>query len=436
MLRRAAQCVIVVAIALRADASALAAARWRSDIDFLVSRLEKVHPNLYFQISRASFAAELTAIKGEVEALTDQEIAFRLQRAVAMIGDAHTQIDIRIAPNTFFPLRLQKFGDGLIVTRTTDDSRAACSLRLVAIDGMDVREAYERVSALISHENDAWLSVGVPQILLRAEVLSFLGIAMARDHARFTFQSGPALIDVDLEPVAAQVVAQTVYAAPAETATTPLYQRSPARNYWWIWDEERRLLYVKYNACAEDASRPFAAFAREVFAFAETHTIERFVVDIRNNEGGNSSVVQPLISGLKQRPSLKGRLYGIIGRETFSAGVTAALDLRDAGAILAGESTGGRPNMYGNVESFVLPASGLNVYHSTKYFRRITNADPVSLEPDVRIDTGVADFFFDRDPVLDFIAPPHGAEAPSPVQSGSGVRRRAVAPQLPPMRCR
>lgn len=233
MLRRATRCLIVIAISVRADARTLAPARWRSDIDFLGSRLERVHPNLYFQISRANFTAELDAIKRDVESLTDQEITFRLQRAVALIGDAHTQVDIRTAPNTFFPLRLQKFGEDLVVTRTTDDSRAACALRLVAIDGMDVREAYERVATLISHENDAWLSVGVPQILLRSEVLQFLSITQAKDRARFTFQNGPTLIDLDLAPVAAQVVAQTVYAPLPETTTTPLYQRASMRDYWW-----------------------------------------------------------------------------------------------------------------------------------------------------------------------------------------------------------
>lgn len=62
------------------------------------------------------------------------------------------------------------------------------------------------------------------------------------------------------------------------------------------------------------------------------------------------------------------------------------------------------------------------------------NDDPVSLEPDVRIDTGVVDFFFDRDPVLDLIAPSNRGDVPAAVSSAP--RRRAVTPQLPPMRCR
>ncbi len=60
--------------------------------------------------------------------------------------------------------------------------------------------------------------------------------------------------------------------------------------------------------------------------------------------------------GIDQR----GKIFVVIGRRTFSSGLLNAHDLAArTRAILIGEPTGGKPNSYGEVESFTLPRSGL-----------------------------------------------------------------------------
>jgi C-terminal processing protease CtpA/Prc len=146
------------------------------------------------------------------------------------------------------------------------------------------------------------------------------------------------------------------------------------------------------------------AFAREVFSFADSNAIRRVVVDLRSNSGGNSEIIKPLLDGLKVRPSLwaKGHLYVLIGDATFSSGVSAVLDLREEfHAILAGESTGGKPNSYGEIKSLALPNSKLTIYYSTKYFQAMRDADPPSVEPDLIVPLSIDDFLTGRDPVLE-----------------------------------
>jgi C-terminal processing protease CtpA/Prc len=101
-------------------------------------------------------------------------------------------------------------------------------------------------------------------------------------------------------------------------------------------------------------------------------------------------------------PQLEGRVYAIIGRQTFSSGMLNAVQLRDAGAILVGEETGGKPNSYGEVRSLQLPNSGLSVYYSTKFIQAsATTGD--SLMPAILVPLSSDDFFARRDPVLDAI---------------------------------
>ncbi len=421
MLRKIACAIALLGAAAAGRASdVVSPAAWRSDIDFLASELEKRHPNLYFQTSRESFGHALDEVKADVETLSDLDITFRLQRAVALIGDAHTWVDINVSPATYFPLRLYRIGGDVYVTKSTPESRGACAMRLAAIDGIGVADVYARVSELVSHENDQHLAARVPQLMVRAELLHFLGVTIAPGRARFTFESGA---DLDLDAVDWRTANDTIFAPYATNAASPLHLRQPALAYWWTYDAARRLLYVKYNACTDDPAHPFSDLAKEVFAFADANRVDRLVVDLRDNGGGNSGVIHPLVFFIKQRAWLRGRVYALIGRDTFSAAVTGAMDLRDAGATLAGEASGGKPNMYGNVTSFTLPASRVRVQYSTKYFRQITDGDPPSLEPDVAVETTMFDFFAQRDLVLDTVAPI--VEMPT---APAGHRRAATPP--------
>jgi hypothetical protein len=78
-----------------------------------------------------------------------------------------------------------------------------------------------------------------------------------------------------------------------------------------------------------------------------------------------------LIEDIASRPWLnrRGKLYVMIGRKTFSAAMTNAIDLhRMTEAILVGEPVGAAPNNWQEVRRFHLPNSGLRVGVSTRYY--------------------------------------------------------------------
>jgi hypothetical protein len=399
--------------------------QWRSDIDFLGSELARRHVNPFTITSRDSFNGQLAAVKAAVPQLTDVDIVIRLQQAVASLGDAHTAIDTNYASLTFFPLVVEPFSDGFFVTRTAPEARNACGAKLIAVDGVAVEEILTRFATLISHENDPWL-LARTAVMLRAENLYATGVTAARDQGRFTFERQGLRFELDLHRISSSDAGQSLY-SPQTGDALPLYRQQSTLNYWYVWDPARRLMYVKYNVCTNDPRKSMEAMASEIFAIADSQTIDRFVVDVRNNAGGNSSVVQPLIDGLAQRPSLRGRVYGVIGRETFSSGLLAAFDLlnRD-GAILIGEPTGGKPNAFGDTLTFSLPVTGVRVTYSTKRFNLVPG-DPRSLDPSMTVAESSSDYFALHDPVLEAVLP-----APAGVtQAGSTPRRRAVAPAQP-----
>jgi hypothetical protein len=114
-------------------------------------------------------------------------------------------------------------------------------------------------------------------------------------------------------------------------------------------------------------------------------------------------VDDPLFAGLERRPAWRspGRLFGLIGGETFSSGLWTADDLRKQGATLVGSPTGGKPNSHGNVRTFLLSNSRIEVSYSTRFFSLAPGADPPSLEPAVPVELTIDDLRTNRDPVLD-----------------------------------
>jgi hypothetical protein len=182
---------------------------------------------------------------------------------------------------------------------------------------------------------------------------------------------------------------------------TPLYQQDRVSKYWFRFLDDSGTLYIQYNNCTDDPSKPFAKFSGKVARTVGERRPKRIVVDLRHNGGGDSRVVAPLVAVLKNQHAA---VFTIIGRNTFSSAFQAARDLKHrAHAVLVGEPTGQKPNTYGEVRTFELPNSRLVVSHSTRYFKLASHGDPPSCAPDHAIDMTSADLQAGRDPIMDWI---------------------------------
>jgi C-terminal processing protease CtpA/Prc len=188
----------------------------------------------------------------------------------------------------------------------------------------------------------------------------------------------------------------------ASGAPLPLHRQRTEDNYWFTVIEDARTLYLQYRRCRH-GPEPFGAFAERVFRQLDQGAVDRLVVDVRHNGGGDSAVDDALVSGLQGRAAWRapGRLFCIIGPATYSSGLWTANDLRQLGAVLVGSPTGGKPNSYGNVQTLTLPNSGIPVNYSTREFRIIQGDDPAWLAPALPAEPTIDDVRAGRDPVLE-----------------------------------
>jgi serine/threonine protein kinase len=380
--------------------------RWREDLDSFATTLNSGHKDFAKLLSNESFKRELSELKSRADHLSDTEIIIRLMREVAGLGVAHATVDWRSDKFDFhfYPLRLRWFGDALAVTAAAPSLREAIGARVVRIGSENPEKVEAAVTPYIPHENQAWLRYQTPNYMVFDELLSYLKIVPSKGRVEFTFEKSDGKrfsLEIPRLPLKAQ--ANMVSAWDALQIPTPLYRRQPDAPYWRDYLPDTKTLYIQYNKC-QNIGQPFESFAQETLSFADSHSVERVVVDLRFNAGGDSRVVQPLIQGLKKRRALSapGHLYALIGPVTYSSGMMAAMDFKDdLQAILVGEPTGGKPNGFGEVKRATLPNSNLAIYYPVKYFHPLQDADPESVVPDFPVSLTLEDFLAGRDPALE-----------------------------------
>ena len=374
----------------------------------MATQLEQKHPALYHQTSKEQFARQLESLSASAATRDDAALLVGLLQLIASVGDGHTSVSGNYQALGFrrLPVSFYLFEDGLFIVDADTSISRLVGRRVAAFDGLPTDSVIALVSTVIAHDNEPGLRFSLPGSLVTPEILHTLGAARSRDRVtlRLTAPSGRSE-DVVIPTVGSSSAVTWTVAGRVPVDSLPLYRRRANVNYWAQLIRDARTLYIAYNRCANDTADPMTRFAAQMKQLAADSGVTRVVVDFRNNSGGNSAVIAPLLTWLRelraQRPDVQ--IAGVIGRRTFSSALMNAIAFKEqVKAPLYGEATGGKPNHFGEVRQIPLPTLGLVVNHSTRRWR-LVEGDPLTLEPDVHVPLRSAESFQRRDPVLERI---------------------------------
>ncbi len=341
---------------------------WRSDIDLLVGELKRLHARPFRQVPESVFDARIAALKAEVDKLDDGAITVRLMQILLPVADGHTQIvpPYRSGESTrLLPLQMFLFEEGLYVTAVPAEHADLLWARVDRIDRTPVAEAIRALGTVIPRDNDMWIKTRAPLFLRYPQILKPLGITAADDRATYTL--------VDRHGKARQVDLQLgrpstapLERPPEAPADPPRHLRQRRDPYWFEVLGPERTLYFQYNAVANrpGGQESLAQFADRLAQAIAREDIDRLVIDLRWNGGGNLELNLPLLKAILASPKVNRPrgLYVIVGRQTFSAAQVFAGHLeRFSHATFVGEPTGSSPNFIGEHSDLKLPYSRLTV---------------------------------------------------------------------------
>ncbi|HEX4948365.1 MAG TPA: hypothetical protein VFZ34_16950, partial [Blastocatellia bacterium] len=294
---------------------------WRADLQYFAGELPRRHLNFYHDLTPEEFARAVNQLEAAIPLKSDAEIQIGFFRLAAMVKEAHTFVswDVNGTIPYFrrLPLSVAWFQEGLYATGIADQAqsigrggrinyRRLLGTRLVKIGDTDIAEVVRRLSALIPRENDYWLHAQLPRYIIVPEILKETGVIENMDRVVFTFELETGQqIPLALVPVSWTQPLTGI--ASSVRQDLPPYRQNTNVNYWYRWWEEARTMWLQYNRCADLANNPMVNFASEMFRVADENGAMRFVIDLRNNPGGNSEVIRPVIAGVRNRPWLNQR---------------------------------------------------------------------------------------------------------------------------------
>lgn len=419
----------------------LTAIEWKEDLNELVQLLEKRHPNPYTHISKAQFNALRRSLERDLPKLSEREIIVRLMKLVSAIRDGHTTMH-PVDPNCvnhWFPVSFYKFSDGIYVVAADKRYQDFIGCRVLTIGNASAQAVFDRAADLLGSDNDfgrEWntffLSSGDAlvglRVIDRAEELPIE--VMSKDGRRSKGTIAAVNLPYSLEhrfwgemfPPGANNFADSYFAGFEKAslnewrkrdiknqAHLPLHLRS-RRAYWYAYLPEQKAVYLHLTHVTSEGRgefRSFKEFYDHVFQVAESNEVEKFILDLRYNSGGDGSVLIPFIHKFirSSRFNQPGRLFTITGRKTFSAGVMLYdLMLKHTNTILVGEPAGAPRNSYGDAGTFYLKNSRLQVDISSVHWQLTNSADKSRYQPvDIPAVFSGKDYFSGSDPALDYI---------------------------------
>jgi C-terminal processing protease CtpA/Prc len=424
--------------------------RWNEDLEYFRAELpRRHHRDFFFNLPRETFDSLVDALKRDVPRLQDHEIKVRLAGIVARLGDrhGHTRVTLNNASAGFhfLPLNFHVYSDGLFIRAAAKEHAAAAGARVVRIGSTAAGEALRRVLAITAGDNDMSRRSYAQELLAMPEVLRALGIVTDGEPG--------APVTIDIEDTSGAQKTITVAARPnfegiewadvrSLAKTQPLSRRYPPANpvaeyipakpYWFEYVADAKLLYVHYAAVMNTPEQTLEAFFGSVFAFADAHDVQKFVIDVRKNGGGDNTLNLPIFRELiarRETLARKDRFFVLIGRETFSAAQNFVNWIAaNTEATFVGEPTGGSPNHYGDSTRFTLPNSGLVVRASTLWWQDGHPAEKASwIAPHIAADTASADDREGRDPALEAVLR-HTPEPPLATRIREAILRGECGP--------
>jgi hypothetical protein len=397
---------------------------WRADIDGLLEARERLHPDPWHGLPRATWVAAADAVEARIPTMTDDQALVELIRLASMPGwtgrDGHTGI-FPGAGTHEYPILLWQFSDGLVITDARAPYADLVGSRIVTVAGRPIADVLALVEPLAPRDNPSTLLGYVPLYLRMSEVLSGLGVIDRVGPAEFGLvdPTGTART-VTIDPITNEEDVAWHGGDPLHLrARDALWLQNLDKPLSWSYLADSRTLYVAYN----EVRGGIDAIADEILDRAKRGDVDLVVIDLRNNGGGDNTTYRHLLDVVRD-PAIDrpGRLDVLIGRLTFSAAANFATEIEQStSAMFIGEAMGGSPNLYGDARPTELPYGHQTVYVATRYWQFSSADDPrITIEPDTAIPFSSEDYLAGLDPVL------FAATAGTPVGAAGGTAHGAV----------
>ncbi|WP_417882512.1 S41 family peptidase [Xanthomarina gelatinilytica] len=360
--------------------------QWQADVAFYSERMKQFHYNLFSSIAEEEWDTKVAQLHNQIKDLSDEEIIVRLMNLSAIVGDGHTTIVPPISDKFNFkmsPFLTYIFDDGIYILETQKGYEHLLGSKLIAINNMPIDEVLKKIQTIIPSDNkfgNKWLQplvLNIPQLLYGLNIIdkkTEYAISYTKDG-----KQNKANIKCETS-LTGDFLESWIYGfhnlegwSKVKQSKIPSSQTNRDKPYWFEYQKENQIVVFHYNQIQTNENENETAFIKRLNDFIANNPVKALVVDLRYNEGGDNTIYRPILNGIisNKKVNQKDKLYVLIGRRTFSAGMCFATELeKSTNATFVGEPTGSSPNFVGESGGvFQLPYSGIYANASNLYWQ-------------------------------------------------------------------
>ena len=394
----------------------LTAANWQSDLKFLQQTVHKDYSFLFKKIKAEEFDAEVDKFYKAIPSMKENEVLAGFARIVSLFKYGHTNIGWRESPIKYHvaPLNFYWFSDGVYVEGADKKYEMIVGAKLLKVEGVAVEKALAAIKPLVPAEKEQYFKAYGLDFLTIPEALNAQKVSKeSKTTLTYTFEKDGKTFDQTITAIEAFhlprqygfVKTSEDWISARDQSSTPNYLKNLDNVYYYEYLPASKTVYVRQSQVQDDKSEAIPAFYKRVFDFIEKNDVERLVLDVRLNGGGNNYKNKPVVTGIVESKKINqpGKLFVIIGRRTFSACQNLVNELHNyTNAIFVGEPTAENINFYGDTRRVELPKSKLPVFLSFAWWQdkpQWENDD--WLAPQLAVDMSFADYKSNKDPMLE-----------------------------------
>ena len=405
----------------------LTAAQWREDLQYLKTTVHNKYPNLFHNVTAQQFDDAVSALDKRIPDLKDYEIATEIAKIVAMFHIGHTQLSLMpmhqhgagakasMSNFHFIPVQLHLFSDGLYIKAADTKYEKAVGGKVLKIGNMETAQAMEAIRPYVAYENEQGFKSLMPFSLFIVEVLKTAKIIDQLDNVPIVYEKNGKTETVVFEKIGriTRPLNPTGLAIPdgwVDANSTPnqsLWMRESSEFRFMEYLKDSKTVYVRHSVTLNDGEKTIEKFFKNVLDFIDKNDVEKLILDVRMNGGGNNYLNKPIITSIIQARKInqKGKFYCIIGRRTFSACQNLVNELEKYTEVtFVGEPTSENVNFFGDTKQETLPNSKLTAFLSWMWWQNLDARDKRKwTAPHIAADLSFADYVSNRDPSLEVI---------------------------------
>ncbi|MDT0607591.1 hypothetical protein [Croceitalea rosinachiae] len=388
---------------------------WQNDLRYLQKIVNQQYPFLFKKVSQSAFNDEVESFYKAIPSMEQHEVVVGFSKIIALFKYGHTRMAYSDSPVQFhsIPVEFYRFKDGLRIKSAREEYQSLLGAKVKAIEGVPIEEVIKAVYPTVPVENAMFFDAYGLRHMTIPEVLHAQGITDKLDLIiTLTLEKDGKQFDYEIEAKTSlwppmhygEIRPDSDWVNGRDKSTTPNYLKNFDRIYYYEYLEGSKTVYVRHSRIQNDEIEEVEDFYNRVFEFINTNEVDKFVLDVRLNGGGNNFLNKPIITGIISNKKINqpGKFFVITGRRTFSAAQSLINEIDNyTNVLFVGEPSSENINFYGDNKRVVLPKSGLPVYLSFAWWQdksQWQNADYI--KPHYSVEMTYEDYISNQDPLL------------------------------------